>query len=842
MRCLRPRQSVTLSLTVLSARPNGSTFDRTRSFPGDAHNPAFSSEARGSSYLHISYESHVRNPSTRTLCFMPPTTTLDAKKPLAPRVRAHKGNVPSLPQTKYCSLCPAKFTRTTHLNRHLRSHTNERLHRCNLCQTAEFTRSDLLTRHQRTCGQSVNRSRRKSCEACAESKIKCNLQLPCAKCTSRGRECVFRNDPEKSRNRVSARGSKHSSHSAEPEEEERSASPTPPASPKISEASSSRTTSTSPSSHFLSLPALSESTSSESNHSSPRSEDFQSFDEQPHTFDFAFDVGGYEGPLVSALPSFDDQSLEVFPRPGGASPNGFLSSGFFDEASRGPGDVGQNCCDSANSDPGFVGVDEEMDLFASLMHSSPHHQQSAKEPQPQPSTSNNYYPAPVPPLIPQPTVRLDRVDELQIQTFRSGLAPASYDRLDTYLHLFFTRFLVQVPLIHGPTWDIPSTPPTLLRIFHACGALFVKTAEASVFVASTLASATAEIGMEFRKLNATPDADHPSAPTSLQLHTTHLIIGLVLLQTVCLFQGENGAREGVKTQPQQPNVEHHAMLVTLIRQTRLIERVRSWKAPDWSDPMLLDAVWREWVRFATLKRALLLAYFHDCCHCMYSASPPAFSPAELDVHLPCDNALWRAQTAAEWFSAAHTPGIYGVGLPRIYGVRMQHAFKALSTSNFNSTDAAMGLRLTPFGLFILIHTVLRNIAVARTARTPPPGGWSCFAMPAVPAPPAPADADADKAEFTFRTQVVLDNWLQLWLTSPETATMGVNAGGGGGGSGSEQEQLPFVCNSLPFHWLAQVSLWENSLDGPWPLGDLGLGAGSESRPDTLSQSGSAMHW
>lgn len=29
--------------------------------------------------------------------------------------------MPSLPQTKYCFLCPAKFTRTTHLNRHLRS-------------------------------------------------------------------------------------------------------------------------------------------------------------------------------------------------------------------------------------------------------------------------------------------------------------------------------------------------------------------------------------------------------------------------------------------------------------------------------------------------------------------------------------------------------------------------------------------------------------------------------------------------------------------------------------------------------------------------------------------------
>ena len=39
----------------------------------------------------------------------------------SPRMRAHKGNRPSLPQSKHCPLCPAKFTRITHLNRHLRT-------------------------------------------------------------------------------------------------------------------------------------------------------------------------------------------------------------------------------------------------------------------------------------------------------------------------------------------------------------------------------------------------------------------------------------------------------------------------------------------------------------------------------------------------------------------------------------------------------------------------------------------------------------------------------------------------------------------------------------------------
>lgn len=116
------------------------------------------------------------------------------------RMRSHKGNIPSLPQNKLCPLCPAKFTRTTHLNRHLRTHSNERMHECDRCHS-QFTRSDLLSRHKRNCGDSSpkQRSRRKSCQACAESKIKCDQQQPCSKCSSRGRECVYPAAPSSSR-------------------------------------------------------------------------------------------------------------------------------------------------------------------------------------------------------------------------------------------------------------------------------------------------------------------------------------------------------------------------------------------------------------------------------------------------------------------------------------------------------------------------------------------------------------------------------------------------------------------------------------------------------------------
>ena len=49
-----------------------------------------------------------------------------------------------------------------------------------------------------------NKSRRKSCQACAESKVKCDLKQPCTKCTSRGKECIFINDPAQSREKKAA--------------------------------------------------------------------------------------------------------------------------------------------------------------------------------------------------------------------------------------------------------------------------------------------------------------------------------------------------------------------------------------------------------------------------------------------------------------------------------------------------------------------------------------------------------------------------------------------------------------------------------------------------------------
>ncbi|KAH8806671.1 hypothetical protein DL96DRAFT_1537091 [Flagelloscypha sp. PMI_526] len=70
-------------------------------------------------------------------------------------------------------------------------------YQCKSCQ-ASFASNEILMNHEHRCDSSVpvNKSRRKSCLGCAESKVKCDLAQPCSKCVSRGKACLFVGGPQ----------------------------------------------------------------------------------------------------------------------------------------------------------------------------------------------------------------------------------------------------------------------------------------------------------------------------------------------------------------------------------------------------------------------------------------------------------------------------------------------------------------------------------------------------------------------------------------------------------------------------------------------------------------------
>ncbi|TFK26826.1 hypothetical protein FA15DRAFT_702411 [Coprinopsis marcescibilis] len=686
------------------------------------------------------------------------------------RMRSHKGNMPSLPQNKFCSLCPAKFTRTTHLNRHLRSHTNERSHRCEVCH-AEFTRSDLLTRHKRTCGDSrnVHRSRRKSCQSCAESKVKCNLQHPCSKCLSRGRECVFINDPETSRTRKAAKRPSptrlgisinadipFSRSSTSPLDSEQGSVVASPQSPysmvypsPISTASpiDSFHPSPIPNNHLensiqFGLPSLSYSSSSSAS-SSRSSSRLEPFDLIPNLANLSFDGLEMNPQLDDFFQVPNHQSDTTFM-------NGFAGSCSPEEGT-GLGSTleGQDLCSGLGNDESFSYHQPLHTTAQNVTHGTT----SLNTPSFSGSSSHVHHFA--------TASVIDHNNNAFDSSVSAHVSEPETEELSHYLSMFFTAFSIQLPLVHRPTWTMAGKHPMLVSAMHACGAIFVRSEAAMDFVRRSLAFLRDNLISEFSKSDC-----------SLKDRFS-LIVAVVLLQSLSLLWRQPDQIAATKA--------FHGLLITMIRKLGLIKILNAWTPPDLSNPYALDVAWREWARYETLKRVVFLAYVQDCSDCVFLSSKPKLHPMEMEIKLPCDDALWNAENAKEWYHALHTPSPYGAGPRRLASINLRQSLSSLDVPVPPDVQA----QHNPFSHFILIHTILRNI-------------FSSHFEDGVFDSPSGSTIPDRSTRARVPDEFVLHNWLQLWTNNSDGFLSDK--------FDQESTQTSFISSSMPFYWLAHYSI------------------------------------
>jgi len=127
--------------------------------------------------------------------------------------------------------------------------------------------------------------------------------------------------------------------------------------------------------------------------------------------------------------------------------------------------------------------------------------------------------------------------------------------------LFFSSFVIQMPVVHPHTWILNRTPPLLVGAMQACGALYVKTRVANAFVASTLAQARDPLVAQFVRAGGliTGIAFSPrylQAKESASLSDRIcVILAVALLQTLGLFHQHSGQRSTTMT--------YHSMLVSV---------------------------------------------------------------------------------------------------------------------------------------------------------------------------------------------------------------------------------------------------------------------------------------
>ncbi|KII92001.1 hypothetical protein PLICRDRAFT_103263 [Plicaturopsis crispa FD-325 SS-3] len=646
-----------------------------------------------------------------------PAASVDRRKNGVPsRMRSHPGNVPILPQTKLCPHCPAKFTRTTHLNRHMRTHTNERVHHCDTCD-AQFTRSDLLTRHKRTCGDPTNaqRTRRKSCKSCADSKIKCDLQQPCSKCKSRGRDCIY----------LPVGGA--------------------PAGP------SNNTT-----------PPSDESSDTAVNGNTPPEDKSAETSKSPEDIHRVFTGLGLSNRPTSPAPTESTLSTYV---------------SEFDPVSSHLSNRYSNDMFQPFFNTLFSTAEEPADEYARAATPQP---STAREPDPPPIRYDTIDMPPNPPplawggevetmlqgfYVAQPDYRppLPAFPPTHVampQPMNANGMPPKVE-LHQYMYLFVSTFLDQMPIAHGPTLQVKDMSIVLICAMKACGALYLKTRAANNYIKVKLEDAREQLMTEFAK-NSTD-----------RVEQSNLILAVVLLQTIALFHQSLEQRETATM--------YHGMLVMMIRHSSLIAENAAWVPPDLNKTPL-ETAWREWARHETTKRALLLSWMQDNCHVIYFGLPPMYHKGEMSVCLPCEDALWKATSASEWYLLLQdaTPA-YGDINARLTGVSTQTALAQLMQPRPVNNPT----HLNPFAHLLLIHAILKDLSSPLL-----PGDAN--ACPAA----AAASPEERVEQHVYMMQFGLHNWLQSWLASPDLLAV----------TTSENEEPPYLFNALPYYWLGQVSL------------------------------------
>ena len=166
----------------------------------------------------------------------------------------------------------------------------------------------------------------------------------------------------------------------------------------------------------------------------------------------------------------------------------------------------------------------------------------------------------------------------------------------------------------------------------------------------------------------------------------------------------------------------------------------------------------------------------------------------MTLFLPCEENLWKASTAVEWYAVLRKPSPYGQMHERLAGVSMPHALGELVQQRVPEEWT----KLNPFSHFILIHAILKNLftvcldsRLSNSPKTSPP----LHGVTQTTSPKG-GQTNTEVVEQEIMTlQYALHNWLKSWLAGPNVPRVA-----------SAADEPPFVHNALPFYWIGQVAL------------------------------------
>ena len=250
---------------------------------------------------------------------------------------------------------------------------------------------------------------------------------------------------------------------------------------------------------------------------------------------------------------------------------------------------------------------------------------------------------------------------------------------------FVNTFLKHYPMLHLPTSSVENMPIELTLVAVAIGARYRFEPLAALALYQAAKSITMIHLERVKSLDSSKIGN--GNPSSFDL--THLICTTTMLIAFTMFHDD-------------PNLFSDSMefQVPLVRMLRLEGLSESSQQPRNQD-------WKYWLEGECRRRAKLIAFAYLNLQCITQNVPPAILVNEVNLVLPSSTAEWEATSSDSWRRVKSSQA----------GISFKDAHEVLFTEREHTLAAAACLQTSSIGRFILLHSVIQKMFLARHVQT-----------------------------------------------------------------------------------------------------------------------------
>ncbi|KIJ55016.1 hypothetical protein M422DRAFT_24871 [Sphaerobolus stellatus SS14] len=250
------------------------------------------------------------------------------------------------------------------------------------------------------------------------------------------------------------------------------------------------------------------------------------------------------------------------------------------------------------------------------------------------------------------------------------------------------------PLLHISTWHKTYAHPLLKEALVMRGASYLRVTPGQIQLSDDYVLKVLQSDLRDRIFRA-----------FMEISNNDLDLQYELLLAMSLVQGAGY----IHKYPTERRITdgYHNMAILMLRHSGVFDHITKWRSiVNLFDFSAVHDLWRQWIRYESMKRLMLSVYVMDTLRPALSNLPPCLLPtelADLGLFLPVDEPLWTASTAEEWLTerkTKDTTDILGASLSCVMAAFLDPTRSIPELNHFSSLVVIHSFQRSLYGYFI----------------------------------------------------------------------------------------------------------------------------------------------